>query len=110
MTKKLINQLVAASYTKDALDGKKVEKIASLLSRAELKLYIRGLKLAEKKQTITLVLPDKTFYNKTLLGKTKKQVKVVEDKSLLLGAKVIDNDTVYDLSLQNSLNEFISSI
>lgn len=110
MTKKIIAQLVEASYTKGTLDGEKVEKITKLLTRAELKIYLRGLKLAEKKRTITLVLPDKKFYNKTLLKSTKKQVKVIEDTSLLLGAKVIDNDTVYDLSLQNYLNEFISTI
>ena len=110
MTKKDIAQLVHASYTKDALDAKKVERIVTLLSREDLKKYIRGLKLSEKAKTISLVLPDKKFYNKTLLGKTKKRVEVLEDKNLLLGAKIIDNDMVYDVSLENSLNEFIQSI
>src|SRR5579872_1162467 len=110
MNKKIIAQLVLASYSKEKLDEKKVEKIAKLLSHADLKKYIRGLKLSEMKKTISLVLPDKSLYNKSLLGQSKKQVKVIEDKSLLLGAKVIDNDMVYDLSLKNSLDEFIQSL
>lgn len=110
MTKKIIAQLVKASYTKESLDSKKVERIVKLLKRAELKEYIRGLKLSEKAKTISLVLPDKKFYNKTLLGKTKKRVEVIEDKELLLGAKIIDNDMVYDMSLKNNLDEFIQNL
>lgn len=110
MTKKTISQLVEASYTQGVLDEKKVEKIVSHLSRAELKIYIRGLKLVEKSKTISLVLPDKNLYNKTLLQGVKKQINVFEDKSLLLGAKIIDNDMVYDLSLKSSLDEFLQQL
>ncbi|HYK08845.1 MAG TPA: hypothetical protein VEW42_05090 [Candidatus Eisenbacteria bacterium] len=110
MTKKIISQLVEASYTKGQLDNKKVERVAKLLTRADLKKYIRGLKLVEKANTISLVLPDSKLYNKSLLGNVKKQVKVLEDKSLLLGIKVIDNDTVYDMSLKSNIERFIQSL
>lgn len=110
MSKKIINQLVLASYTKDTLDSKKVEKVVKLLSRSDLKLYIRGLKLAEKQKTITLVLPNEKFYNKSLLGKTTKRIIVRQDPSLLMGAKIIDNDMVYDVSLKNNLETFIQSL
>lgn len=110
MTKKEIAQLAQASYTKDELDARKVEKIVSLLSRAEIKLYIRGLKLIEKTKTISLVLPNLNLYNKSLLGLVKKRVTVTEDASLLMGAKIIDNDMVYDMSLKNSLDEFLSGV
>lgn len=110
MTKKEIAQLVEASYTKDVLDEKKVARIASLLSRNDLKQYIRGVKIAERAKTICLVLPDRNLYNKSLLAGTKKQVAVVEDRSLLVGAKIIDNDMIYDMSLKNSLDEFIKNI
>ena len=109
VNKKQIALLVSASYTKNVLDSKKVEKISQLLYREDLKKYVRGLKLAEKKRTISLVLPNKTLYNKTLV-KTNKRVVVTEDKSLLMGAKVIDNDMVYDLSLKSSLDEFVQSL
>jgi hypothetical protein len=110
LTKKFISQLVEASYTKGQLDRKKVERVAKYLTRADLKKYIRGLKLVEKANTISLVLPDSKLYNKSLLGSVKKQVKVLEDKSLLLGIKVIDNDTVYDMSLKSNIDEYINTI
>lgn len=110
MIKKIINQLVAASYTNGQLDNRKVTRVAALLSRADLKKYIRGIKLTEKANTISLVLPDMKLYNKSLLGHTTKQVQVLEDKSLLLGVKVIDNDTVYDMSLKNNLERFIQTL
>lgn len=114
MTKKQISALVSASYTKNELDSKKVEKVASLLSRADLKKYIRALKLSEKSKTISLVLPDAKLYNSNKqnfesLFKDKKIV-VEEDPSLLLGLKVIDNDMVYDLSLKNSLESFAKEL
>jgi|SRR5579872_6503550 len=110
MTKKYIHQLVEASYAKDTLDSKTVEKIASLLSRADLKKYIRGLKLSEKARTLSLVLVNKNFYNKSLVKGVSKHIEVVEDPSLLLGAKIIDNDMVYDMSLKNKLDAFIQSL
>ncbi|HEX7042734.1 MAG TPA: hypothetical protein VF189_05785 [Patescibacteria group bacterium] len=114
MTKKYISQLVSASYTKEKLDKGKVERIVKLLNRSELKLYIRGLKLVEKTKTISLVLPDTKLYNTTKKvweNKFKgKKINVSEDKSLLLGVKVIDNDNVYDMSLKNNLSEFVDTI
>lgn len=114
MTKKQIVQLIQASYTKDALDSKKVEKIASLLSRYDLKQYIRGLKLSEKAKTISLVLPDAKLYNSTKKNFEEafknKRIVVEEDPSLLLGIKVIDNDMVYDMSLKNNLETFAKEV
>lgn len=109
MTKKDIAKLVVASYTKDTLDSKKVERIVKLLKRAELKIYIRGLKLSEKSKTISLVLPSRKLYNKTLTAGNKR-IEILEDPSLILGAKIIDNDTVIDMSLKNNLDTFIQSL
>lgn len=114
MTKKQITQLVQASYTKNSLDKKTIERIATLLSRADLKQYIRALKLSEKAKTISLVLPDATLYNSAKKSFeslfTDKRIVVEEDPSLLLGIKVIDNDIVYDLSLKNSLDSFAKEV
>lgn len=110
MTKKQIKELVNASYIKDKLDAKKVEKIAALLSRADLKEYIRALKLAEKSHTVSLVLPDTKLYNnnRKFWESTFKNKRIVveEDPSLLLGIKVINNDMVYDMTLKNNLELF----
>lgn len=114
MTKRDIRQLVIASYTKNRLDEKKVEKIAHLLSKNDLKAYIRGLKLEEQKHKIYLALPTKTVYNKarkefeeTFEGK---EIIFTEDPSLLLGLKVLDDDMLYEVSLAEKINQLTKSV
>ncbi|MDE2590552.1 MAG: hypothetical protein KGL95_12915, partial [Patescibacteria group bacterium] len=65
MTKKQIKTLVVESYTRDQLDENKVNRIAKVLSRKDLKTYIRGLKLEEKKRVVTVALPSASVYNNT---------------------------------------------
>ncbi|HXS15227.1 MAG TPA: hypothetical protein VN711_03800 [Candidatus Saccharimonadales bacterium] len=112
MTKKIINQLVSASYKDNNLNAESVNRITSLLSRKELKAYIRSLKLSEKARTISLVLPMKSVYNKTIFDKLfqGKKVAVSEDPSLLLGLKIIDNDMVYDMTLKERLENFVQEL
>jgi len=114
MTRKEISKLIIASYTKENLDEKKVSQIANELTRKDLKLYIRGLKLAEKKKKIYVALPSASIYNTTkkifVTLFPGKQIEVQEDKLLMLGAKVTANDMVYDLSLKNRLDEFLQTV
>lgn len=114
MTKKQVQRLIAESYSKEQLDEKKVNDIAKLLSRKDLKQYIRGLKLEEKKRVITVALPSASVYNNTkkifldlFPGKT---ISFQEDKLLMLGGKVQANDMVYDFSLKNRLENFIDEL
>jgi len=114
MTKKQIQLLVAESYTKETLDEKKVNRIAKVLNRKDLKTYIRGLKLSEKKRVVTVALPSASVYNNTkkifldlFPGKT---VSFQEDKLLMLGGKIQSNDMVYDFSLKNRLENFINDL
>src|SRR5689334_1366195 len=114
MTRKEIQLLVAGSYTDKHLDEKKVNKIATILKRKDLKAYVRALKLAEKKKTITIALPQASVYNTTkqiffdlFPGKS---ITIDEDKLLLLGGKVEADDMVYDFSLKNKLENFLSEL
>lgn len=114
MTQKDIRQLVQASYTKNQLDEKKVAKIASLLSKADLKAYVRSLKLEEKKHKVYLALATKTIYNKARKEFEKvfegKEIVFTEDPSLLLGMRVLDNDMLYEVSLAEKLNQLTQSV
>lgn len=109
MTAKEIKALVKASYTNDALDEKKVEKIAKLLNRTDLKSYIRALRLEEKKHKVYIALPSKSVYNKTRKDLENlykgKEIIFEEDPSLLLGIRVLDNDMLYELSLEDRINK-----
>lgn len=114
MTKRDIRQLVVASYTKDRLDDKKVEKIAGMLSKTDLKAYIRGLRLEEQKHKIYLALATKTIYNKARKEFEKafegKEIVFTEDPSLLLGMRVLDGDMLYEVSLSERLNQLTKSV
>lgn len=114
MTQKEIQLLVEGSYTKDQLDEKKVEKIAKLLKRKDLKAYIRGLKLADKKHKVYIAMPTKSVYNteRKRLEEVfdKKELIFEESPALLLGMKILDEDTEYDMSLQNQLTQMVDAV
>jgi hypothetical protein len=114
MTIKQIKNLARASYTGKILDLKKINRIAKLLSRAELKRYIRFLKSLEKSKTITVVMSN--LYVKTGLEKELKQIfpgkrlEFIKDESLIAGLKLIDNDNIYDFNLKNTFENLVSYI
>jgi len=106
MTKKFLQQLVLASYTKDELDQAKINKIASLLDRGELKDYIRALKVNERKRSVVIIsaLPlSKNDEEKMKQIYPHKKIITLADPSLLLGLRIQDNDTIYQLNLHDSL-------
>lgn len=103
--------LISASYKKDILDQKKVNKIACLISKTDLKKYIYGLKLAESKKTVTVSCPTDKF-ELTKLEKLFPNKKIIfkKDPSLMLGVKIVDNDLVYELTLKDSLGKIVNYI
>ncbi|HEV2339382.1 MAG TPA: hypothetical protein VGT05_01285 [Patescibacteria group bacterium] len=112
MTHKDIRQLVSVSFSKNQLDEKKVARIAHLLSRKDLKKYIRGLKLAEKKHNVYVATAAKNVYNTkelTVIFRNKQFV-FTFDPSLLLGQRIVDDDMVYDVSLKSRLEHFLSQL
>ena len=111
MNKKKVDKLVALSYKNNYLDQKKINKISTLLSKSDLKKYINGLKLAEKKRSIIISSPinnqdlskfEKLFPNKKILFE--------KDPSLMLGVRIVDNDIVYEFTLKNSLDKILNYI
>lgn len=111
VNKRLMKQLVIASYTDGVLDQDNVTKIASLLKSGELKIYLKALKYAEKKSTVMVEtpFPTDTESKKAIQGVFKdKRIMYNVDPSLLLGMKIVDNDDVYDLSLKNKLERIES--
>ncbi|HSW88619.1 MAG TPA: hypothetical protein VLG12_05660 [Candidatus Saccharimonadales bacterium] len=112
MTKKDIRKLAALSY--ETLDEEKIMKLAAQLSRKDLKEYIRQLKFIEKKNEVIVALPDIKSYNKSdnffeaLF--TKKKIIFQEDASLILGARITDDDMVYDINLKSKLEEVVKTI
>ncbi len=109
MTKKLLKQLVQISYEGNKLDQTKVDNIAHLLNRKDLRKYIKVLKAREKELTVELAIPNGTndaeYIKRFQPLFADKKIRVTKDPNLLLGARITDNDIVYDLSLQSSMNQ-----
>nr|MBI5455577.1 hypothetical protein [Candidatus Levybacteria bacterium] len=114
MTKKQIKKLISASYIKNNLDSARVNRISKQLTRQELKLFIKLLKNYDQSKTVTLLVSSILASNEIVKQIKKmysdKNVVIKEDKSLVAGIRLIDNDTIYDVNIKNSLNEMVSFI
>ena len=107
MLKKQIKKLAEASYTKGQLDSKKVKRVSNLLSRQDLKEYIKILKELENGKQVTVFVP-RLYKNREIEKQLLdvfpgKRILFREDPSLIAGLRVEDNDLIYELSLENTL-------
>lgn len=113
MTKKQLKKLLKKSYTGNKLDSEKVEVIANALERHELKEYIKGLKLTEKKESIVIslpYLPSNEEKNKFDLLYPKKQIIYDIDPSLMIGVRITNNDIITDYSMENALDTLLDNV
>lgn len=112
MNRQTLKQLVVESYTDGALDAEKVNKIADLLSKSELKLYIRALKNWEREHSIIVDVPseDKAITEHIHEVFPDKKVVVNVDPSLIVGMRLQHNDDVYEMSLKNTLDKITEHI
>lgn len=108
MKKKVLKKIITASYNKqNELDEERVDMIATHLNRKEIKEYIRVLKQLEKRKQL---LVDTSFVP------TAKQEEIMKERfpdkevvfhfnpDLLFGIRITDNDIVYDMNLQRTLD------
>ena len=113
MDNKSLKQLVIASYTDGVLDKARVEKIAGLLNRKTLKQYIKSLKQAETQNSVFVDLAqdpielDESMFEKMF---PKKKIIYKKNPSLILGARIVDNDTVFEFNLKNNFDKLLKKI
>jgi F0F1-type ATP synthase delta subunit len=111
MTRKQIKNLVTNSYLKNNLNSLNVKKIADRLTREDLKKYLRALKEADKEKRVTIVMPKiiikdkKGIENKFKNAFKDKKISFITDQSLILGLRVINNDLIYELSLDDTFDK-----
>ncbi len=111
MTKKLLKQLIQESYKNGQLDEKQVFAIADLLTREELKEYIKFLRAAEKKRTIYIEsakITDDLMLLKDIFPK--KRIIFKENPSLLAGIRIINNDDIFNFNVLKNLNDIIEFV
>ena len=114
ITTKHIKKLAEASFTNKNLDIKKINRITKLLNRNELKTYIKAIKNYQNSTTITLITSKLTEKNNLLKLVSRlfpnKAIVIKEDKSLIGGIKIVDNDMIYESNIKNNLENLISFI
>ena len=113
MDKKTIKKLSLASYANHKLDEKKVNRIVKYLNRADLKIYIKALKLIEKSNTVFVFVPNQ--YSNLIVNDIKKMypdktIIAQIDKSLIAGIKIVNNDEVFESNLKNNINNLVNFI
>lgn len=113
MKKNIIKKLADSSFTKEKINEDTVMKIAKVLKREDLKFYIKNLKMIDSKKTVHITIPNEEGMNemKKYFLKLYPNKKIVFnfDPSLITGIKVVDYDTVYELSLKNLLEGAVRS-
>jgi F0F1-type ATP synthase delta subunit len=112
MKRQTLKQMVIESYSDGELDAKKINKIADLLTKKELRLYIKALKNWERENKIIIEVANKEGldldgFQEMFLDK---KLVVTVDPSLLLGMRLYNNDDIFEMSLKNTLQKVTEHI
>ena len=112
MNRNTLKKLVLESYVDGELDPQKVNKIADLLTKSELKLYIKALKNWEKEHSIIVDVPteDMVYQEQIQTLFPDRKIVMQVDPSLLLGMRLQQNDDIYEVSLKNTLEKITEHI
>lgn len=112
MTIKLLKQLIKYSYNNNMLNPKNVNRIANLLNRSDLKLYIRAIKIQERKLSVFIDTPMNNMKLKEKFKDTfpHKNIYFRNDPSLMLGARITADDMILDINLNNTLESIIKFV
>src|SRR5688572_2245829 len=109
--KKQIQKLVLESYSKNnQLDAKVVDMIADRMNRQSLKQYIHLLKQEETKKQVIITSPKSLSESdkKKLAGEFPgKKIIYIMDPEMISGIRIIDKDTEYETSLNQTFNDII---
>ena len=108
MTKKYLKLLAEKSFKGSYMSPEKIKRIAGLLKRRELKQYINYLKAIDGQKKVTVIVPKILSDKKNLQNLRRtypgKRIVYLEDPSIILGVRIIDNDKIYELNLKDTLN------
>lgn len=107
MTKKQIKQLVKLSFVRNNLDPKRVLRFAKIMKRSELRDYVKYLKAQIASKQVIIQVTKIEEIDKPKIQKQfgrlfpNKKIHLEENRDLILGLRVIDNDKIYDFNLKN---------
>jgi len=103
MTDKNIKQLAKESFDNNDLNENKMSMITARLKRTDARSYIRALKLLTQQKTVFVQTPvaiDATEEKQLKVRFPNKKIVYTINKDLLAGMRIINNDLLYDYSLE----------
>ena len=112
MTKKIVKQLAEESFEKKSLNEKKISLITARLKKTDIRAYIRALTLLTYQKTVFVQTPvaiDETSQKQLQLKFPNKKMIYTIHKDLLAGMKIIDNDLLYDYSLEAKIERLVKN-
>lgn len=113
MLKKKIKQLAQASFKGKNLDERRINLVASKLKRKDLRFYLKELTLLKQQGTVEVYLSsdvDDQIKNQVQIRFPQKDIVYTIDKDLLAGMRIVDNDILIDLSLQDIIERLVTNI
>ncbi len=108
MNKKIIQDLARKSFENGLLNNTRVDIIAPKLTRGELKQYINLLKAEDRKHRVVITTSrklDSITQEKFQSLFAGKQMTYLVDSDLLVGLKVQEVDSEYEISLDSTLEK-----
>jgi len=113
MKKINLKNVVKQSYDGTQLDSKTVAILADHMNRQTLKQYISLLKQEEKKRQVIITSPKslKETDKKTLQGLfPNKKIIYIMDPEMINGIQITDNDSSYEVNLNQTFNDIIDHL
>lgn len=113
MQRKLLLQLVKESYEGKDLNPQFVTKAAEMLSRQDLKQYIKTLKKHEAKNQVTITLantPKKNIEEVFASIYPNKKITYIFDSSLGAGIRIQEPDYEFEISLKQILEGIVAHV
>lgn len=105
--------LAKLSFTDNSLNQQKADIIVAKLKRKDARAYIRALRLHESYMSVNVLLPypaDQTLGKKLQIHFPDKKIVYTIDKSVLAGMRIIENDILYDYSLEAKVDRLIKNM
>lgn len=115
MQTKKIKKLAEMTYSGNKINEKIVKLASGKLKKSELKVYLKSLKNMQKKKVLKVYVPSKKLISRDIENRLvkffkNKELNFIEDKSLIAGIRVVDNDMIYELNLKDSFENLIEYI
>lgn len=113
MQRKLLIQLVKESYEGKSLNPQFVTKAGAMLSRQNLKQYVKALRRNEEKQQVTITLantPKKNIEEVFASIYPNKKITYRFDSSLGAGIRIQEPDYEFELSLKQILEGIVAHV